>query len=137
MYMVPIGNIRLDPEVISKEKIIIPLFMSHGKMQQLMQNGRVKDCPPRPNGNLPQEVDGRGICTRGAMNSNRLGNGWPMFTRARFLKIIMVLMDLQVSPLLDNFRPMPMDCMIWPETYGNGVTTGTRWIIIKPCLLAE
>src|SRR4051812_17323169 len=54
---VPIGNTRRGKAAPLKERKIIPLCRYAGMMLLPIANGQAKDCPPKPNGNLPPVAD--------------------------------------------------------------------------------
>src|SRR5215471_14767250 len=84
LYMGLTGNIHWVRQVILMEWMIFPSCMLPGKTRLLMQHGQEKDYPPKPNGSLlPEEV--RAVnCMRGAINLNRMENGWPTYSKGPF-----------------------------------------------------
>src|SRR5262245_47693737 len=112
-------------------KMIILLFILHGKMQMLMQNGLAKDYQLKQNGNLLQEVEKQESCTHGAINLNPMVNGWQIYMRVSFLNMMTAPMGIRGLLPSNSFPQMNMDCLISLEMFGSGAVIGIVLTIIK------
>ena len=126
MFRAPTGVIPKVRRVPSRAERNIRSYSLRMKTWKLTRNGLARNCPPKPNGNLPRAADWPELNLSGAMNLLPQANTWRTVGRESSPGKISRPTDSKALRQWAVFHRTATASTTWRATFGSGRQIGIR-----------